>query len=67
MQTHHNIIMWSSNGGKHIDTVCMEVSSLLGPVIDPMGPAPGQYVLSSVFIQQDKISLWEFQERVVPI
>lgn len=60
--------MRSSNSGKHIDIVCMEVSSSLSSVVDSVGPAPGQYVLSCVFIQQDKISLCECQKRgVMPI
>lgn len=36
--TDHNVTLWLSNGGQHIDTVCWEISSLLGSVIDPLSP-----------------------------
>lgn len=39
---YHNIVLRFGDGGKHIDAVRMDVSSPLGPVVDSMGPPPGQ-------------------------
>lgn len=60
---HHNVILWSGDGGQHIDAVSWEVSSVFGPVVDTVSPTRVHHVLSVVLVQDDQIPFGETQER----
>ncbi len=60
--SYHYVLLRAGHGGKDIDTVSREISSLIGPFIDAVRPPRVKDLLSSVLVQHDQVSFQEAQE-----
>lgn len=60
--TYHNLPRWHGDSGHDIHTVSGEVPTLLGPLIDAIGPARVHDLLACVVVQDDEVSLGKAEE-----